>query len=507
MDSLTLRGVPRALARDGWWLMSEEGAGVPDGAAPAQASGKSLLERLPQRLLLVLLALVLLADLLFWERDAGLSLALYAWAVLAGFLGLDKARRDWKLPVLICAMGSLPVIAHVQFLSVLFLMAGLLTALALLRWPEGTAPGAVGGQALRLFLSLFGAPFAPLVAGLKAVARAGQSEAGLLPKPEAGVMRAALRNWAMPVGGGLILLSLMVEANPVLELRLTQITTFDVSGDLIGRAVFWTGLGLLLWPLLTASPATLSMPKVPAGSAGLGVNAGSVLRALWVFNGILGVQTLMDLTIFVGGAGLPDGMSYAEYAHRGAYPLVATAMLAGVFALMARPFAHENSALMPLLMLWLAQNVALCASSALRLELYVEAYGLTYLRLHAFVWMALVAAGLGLIGWQIMGQRDNGWLSLRLLGLGLMTVYAACFINFAEIVAEQQLSRPVASVEELDISYVCNLGPMANDALTKAMEGNEDIARAVSYRHCRAEYAPAWDGWWDWTFRAWRVAR
>ncbi|MFW2544623.1 DUF4173 domain-containing protein [Primorskyibacter sp. 2E107] len=505
MDILTLRGVPRALAHDGWWLMSETTAET--GGSVEPPASRHWIDRLPRRLILVLLALIVVADVLFYRQNAGVSLALYAWAVLSGFLALGQARRDWKLPVLISVLGAVPVIEHVQLLSVAFLLGGLISALALLRWPLGTAMHTLIGQALRLFLKLMAAPFAIFIAAIRAMARLGRVDAGLIARPDRSAVRMVIRNWALPVGGGLILLSLMIEANPVLELRLNQIIAWDLSSEMTVRMVFWTGIALFVWPLLTAQPKSLAIPGPKAVRLNLGVNSGSVLRALWVFNALLGVQTLMDLSILVGRGSLPEGMSYAEYAHRGAYPLVLTAMLAGVFALMARPFAREHRALMPLLMLWLAQNVALCASSALRLELYVEAYGLTYLRLHAMIWMALVAAGLGLIGWQIVRGRDNGWLRGRLVMLGLATLYGASLVNFAEIVARQQLSREVASVEHLDISYVCGLGPMAHDAVALARAENAEIDHEISYRHCPAERVPHIDGWRDWTFRAWRVAR
>ena len=47
-------------------------------------------------------------------------------------------------------------------------------------------------------------------------------------------------------------------------------------------------------------------------------------RSLILFNALFALQTVLDLTYLWGGASLPDGMSHAEYAHRGAYPLIAT---------------------------------------------------------------------------------------------------------------------------------------------------------------------------------------
>jgi hypothetical protein len=58
-------------------------------------------------------------------------------------------------------------------------------------------------------------------------------------------------------------------------------------------------------------------------------------RSLILFNALFALQSALDLVYLWGGATLPDGMTYADYAHRGAYPLIATALLAASFALIA----------------------------------------------------------------------------------------------------------------------------------------------------------------------------
>ena len=126
----------------------------------------------------------------------------------------------------------------------------------------------------------------------------------------------------------------------------------------------------------------------------------AILRSLIVFNAIFAVQTALDLTYLWGGTALPDGMSYAHYAHRGAYPLIVTALLAAAFVLaaMRKDGPAEGSVwIKRLVYLWTGQNVLLVVSSILRLWLYVEVYSLTELRIAAGIWMALVAVGLVLI--------------------------------------------------------------------------------------------------------------
>ncbi|MFZ4395880.1 MAG: DUF4153 domain-containing protein [Kiritimatiellia bacterium] len=63
------------------------------------------------------------------------------------------------------------------------------------------------------------------------------------------------------------------------------------------------------------------MARPPEGEPAL------VWRCLGVFNVLFALETVTDLIYLWGGCALPEGMSYASYAHRGAYPLVVTALL------------------------------------------------------------------------------------------------------------------------------------------------------------------------------------
>ena len=96
-----------------------------------------------------------------------------------------------------------------------------------------------------------------------------------------------------------------------------------------------------------------------------------ILRSLVVFNLMFAVQTSMDIAYLWRGVALPDGMSYASYAHRGAYPLILTALLAASFVIAAmRPgsAAERAPVIRALVFLWIAQNVVLVVSSMLRLD-------------------------------------------------------------------------------------------------------------------------------------------
>ena len=153
------------------------------------------------------------------------------------------------------------------------------------------------------------------------------------------------------------------------------------------------------------------------------------------------MQTGLDVVYLWGGVALPDGLTYAAYAHRGAYPLIVTALLAAGFVLAAmRPGgpAERKPVIRVLVFLWIAQNVMLVVSSMLRLDLYVQIYSLTWWRVAAFIWMLLVAVGLILIVARIAFNRSNTWLvQMNLATLALLACICA-FINFPYVIADIQ---------------------------------------------------------------------
>jgi len=229
-------------------------------------------------------------------------------------------------------------------------------------------------------------------------------------------------------------------------------------------------------------------------------------------------QTGLDAAYLWGGAALPDGLSYAAYAHRGAYPLIVTALLAAGFVLAALRPGSATSAdplIRRLVYAWVAQNIMLVISSILRLDLYIGIYALTYWRIAAFVWMGLVAAGLALIIARIALEKSNEWLSsANLLTLSL-TLYACCFINFAALIANYNVDHSLEMTGQgipLDAWYVRSLGPGAFPALDRFFDHQDQTAAAGAVRELeglRASdedwYRTVQQNWRAWSFRDWRL--
>ncbi|CUK09137.1 hypothetical protein RUE5091_03142 [Ruegeria denitrificans] len=506
-NELIIRGLPRSLAYDGWWLASESGASIDPTPAPA-TPGKVLdsVRRFPRAPALILL--VLLGDLLFWGYKPGFSLAIFAWCIFAAAWVKNLNRSRPLAPAVVLLLATLPLVEHVQLLSMTFMIAGLLSAIVLLQIPPEVKYRQLlswlAGGVLRLIKRV------PTV-GLKdcaAQVRGWRNNLAVRSEARRSSVHGFIRNWAFPLGGLLVLSTLLISANPVLEHMLARMlfVDFDLL-VLIRRIVFWVGLALLIWPLLTApSPDT----RIPASVQNWGMsrllNAGSVFRALVLFNIMLAVQSVMDISVLLGGAALPKGMSLATYAHRGAYPLLVTALLAGAFALAARPFLDQHPALKPLLLVWLAQNVLLTLSAAFRLNLYIDSFGLTYLRVYALIWMGLVAIGLTLVAWQVQRGRSSNWLLLRVTVLSVGTLYTCAFINFAALIATDTLSRAADSdnATRTDWVYLCGLGHSAAKAISTQIE-KQPFVNIPDWAQSCVHPAPTHPNWREWDFRTARV--
>ncbi len=473
-------------------------------------------------------ALVALADFLFYGHRLGISLALFLAALALASACLNPLRaetsRRWHAAILIAA-GLLPIIEDVTWLSVTIASlavaasARMLTETRPLSWAEH----------LRAALRVpFSGPFR-LLGDLIRASRYGRRR-----QVKSGVL-AGLLGWAVPLLLCAVFAALFVSANPLLESWLNRIDIEVVLNQLFsGRSLFWAVILCLIWPLLRIRSLrrrkrnALKPPVIATVADPLDLLSDlAIKRSLILFNGLFAIQTAMDLAYLWGGASLPDGLTHAGYAHRGAYPLVVTALLAAAFVLVAmRPSgAGTRSPLVRVLVLaWVGQNILLMLSALLRLKLYVDAYSLTELRMAAFVWMLLVAGGLVLILVQILSQRPIGWLVSANVAMLALTLYGYSFVDTAVVIANYNIRHSYemrGTGKRIDVAYLWALGPGVIPALDRyapriAATGNPPSevkwgwsqAKVASYRDGLAgRHRAAQIDWRAWSFRDWRLSR
>jgi hypothetical protein len=186
--------------------------------------------------------------------------------------------------------------------------------------------------------------------------------------------------------------------------------------------------------------------------------------SLIAFNALFAVQNGLDIAFLWSGAPLPAGMGLAEYAHRGAYPLIATAMLAALFVLVTlrtgSPTA-QSPLVRTLVYAWIAQNVVLVASTMLRTLDYVEAYSLTRMRIAALLWMVLVAIGLVLICYRLWRGKSGPWLINANLAVALLLLAGCSAVDLGAVAAQWNVRHAREAGGRgvpLDLCYLNGLG-------------------------------------------------
>jgi hypothetical protein len=338
-------------------------------------------------------------------------------------------------------------------------------------------------------------------------------------RAEPGSGSLVMGKWGLAAVLGLIFTGLFAMANPVIESWLSTVWSWVASlPEYIGtpRPVFWLVMFLFGWALLrpgrVGRASQLSAGLVEADGRSP-VPMDVVVRCLIVFNLLFAVQTTLDAMYLAGGTQLPEGMTYKEYARRGAYPLVATTLLAAGFVLVT--FRSRGYVATPrviwarrLVYIWIAQNIALLITAAWRLYLLVDVSMLTRLRIASVIWMAIVAIGFVAIVVRIVQRRPNAWLVQFMGAVAGVTIYACCFVNFDAIIANVNARHCYeatrgAEAQRFYIPYHLQLGYESLPAMRRlqaTVQGENDFQRALSEAIAQlerdlVERQQSWRGW------------
>jgi hypothetical protein len=344
-------------------------------------------------------ALVVAADLLLFEREIGLNLGLISLGLLAAAALTNRAIWRTRLSVFAFCAALFFAVLQIERATLLGWLLFAVSLGVMVLAPRAPAVQDAAQWALRLIAGALKGLIGPWFDVRQVIAARGRRRT---LKLEALAVAAAL-----PVVGGAIFLTLFAQANPLIAQGLTglRLPPFDPARGIlcsVVAAVAWTALRPrgVVWKRRPAEARDYGLPTV---------GPGSIVASLVVFNLIFALQNGLDIAFLWTGARLPQGTTFAQYAHDGAYPLIATALLAGLFVLVfLRPGASK--AVRGLVIVWIAQNVFLVASTTLRTVDYVEAYSLTRMRIAALIWMVLVALGLILITWRLLRGKSGSWL-------------------------------------------------------------------------------------------------
>lgn len=479
---------------------------------PASGTGIARNSTLPIKPAIAL-ALAALADWLFYNQPVGISAVLFAISLILGSLLANFATMDrtqLSLASVLAAAGLAPAFEEFNVISLGFIMLSLGICLQLITNRKSDSLGQRAKAIGELYVI---APFRML-----------RDVPGTISLP---TVVSGIAVWFIPIVLGGVFVFLFASANPLIEKWVSLIITpaNAASHINVGRTLFWFAVLSIVWPFVHvrwrnksrvvvdfAETVTQEQETRPHGTDLF--STATILRSLILFNLLFAVQTVLDALYLWGNTTLPADISYAAYAHQGAYPLIVTALLAAAFVLAAmKPGgpAAQSKIIRPLVYLWVAQNVLLVVSSILRLDLYVQIYLLTWWRVAAFIWMGLIVIGLLLIVARIVLNRSNSWLiRANLIGL-TTTLYLCALVDLTPAIADYNIShsREVSGKGVwLDTIYLRQLGPRALPAIDRAfaLRGRDPYLAAV--RNCLVEQQQKdMASWRAWGFRSWRLQR
>lgn len=415
--------------------------------------------------LALIAAAVAVADFAVWDTTgAGANLGLIALAWVAALaLGNPAVVRDglgrW-------ALAAATVFALLQFERPT-LVGLLLYVLAM--GVAALAPRAPRGEdAWRWAQRLVAGAVVPVAGAFLDVARLSRARARARSVRIAAIAAAV----ALPLIGGGLFFSLFVAANPVIADALR----WEPRPIDFGRLFVWGVLAYPLWVVLRPRGLrrTWKTPGLDRDFGGRSFAApASIAASLALFNLIFAIQNGLDVAYLWAGAGLPEGMSLSAYAHRGAEPLIATALLAGLFVLVFLRPGSTTAASRPIRILvtvWVIQNLFLVASTARRTIDYIEAYSLTNMRIAALLWMGLVATGLVLILWRLLRAKSAVWL-INANAVALAVVLVVCSVVDLSSISAAWNVRHAREVGgrgvPLDLCYFGQLGGAGAVALAE----------------------------------------
>lgn len=304
--------------------------------------------------------------------------------------------------------------------------------------------------------------------------------------------------------------SLLTSADAQFEYLITEVLRIDFW-TLMGHAALiaflsWTAGGWLRGRFLATEFAP--SPNLFPRRISLGVT--EIAIVLGSLDVLFGTFVVLQISYFFGGhaavLGTPS-LTYAEYARRGFFELIAVAALSLPLLITADWLLHTEHArgrrLYRALSIVMVGLLGVMLASALhRLSLYMEAYGLTTARVHAAAILIWLALNLLLFCATVLRGKRN-LLPYAMAVSGYVVLLGMNAVNPDALVARTNTARMVTD-GKFDPKYTFRLSADAVPALLDAipaMEAGHRSALAERLLQNHASPAPGQD------IRTWNAAR
>lgn len=477
--------------------------------------------RSPFRVLVAALLLGFIADYLFFGRWPGVSLPVFITVGLAALVWL--ARRENRPPAGVAVATGAAVLFFAAMIAVrdspvlvffnLLAVAGLL--LLLLANFRGLLNGGLGAWLVHLLE-------AGVMIGILPFALVGQALRTLpLRRISFGRALPVVRGLALAVPALLCFGGLLVAADSVfasyvgqlLNVRLPFDSDAAVSHTVVVMIAAWMCAGGIVTALSRAAPtlpAEGDTQRLHAErTAWRPLGAIEALTVLVSVDLLFGAFVVIQGAYLFGGIDTLDrtGMTFADYARRGFFELVAVACLALVLLLVLAALTGRAGMLArrfnTACVVMVALVLAMLASAFQRMWLYESAYGFTELRLYTHTFMAWLAVILVLFVAFLL--RNRLALFIR-SGLYTALVYLALLnaANPEALIVQANVAR-YATTGKIDAEYLTTLSADAAPTIATSLNKLDPVAQqiirtALDWRADVISTALETQGWPAWTW-------
>ncbi len=427
-------------------------------------------------ILLASLGLSLIFNFLFFGKLIGVSLLIFTVLLLGTvfLFGLREklaVKKTWWLAALVIFFALMPAIRANPFLTFLNICAvfGLLMVLAhqLVDTPAWV-------MKLRDYLVLAVlVPFRMLARALSTVSVIGQVHSNVKDRDV----------WIRIIKGVIMALPILVifgilfsQADAAFSQFIKGFINISISVRtaqylLLLAFAFVAGLSFLSY-IFFPKPAVLILPDEQSNAV---VESGKGIEML-VFLGLIVALFLIfisfQITYLFGGQTniVIAGFTYAEYARRGFWELLAVAMLSLVLLVAAEKYVgvelkKDRKFLIPALVL-IAEVVVVMASAFMRLYLYIDAYGMTVMRFYVAGFIILLLVLFAQLAYKFIKSKQEQFLTFGALLSIAGFLVAINILNPDGFVIKANIKQ-FESTGKIDTYYI---GELSGDAESGKIE-------------------------------------
>lgn len=445
------------------------------------------------------LMLAVIFDYLFFGKVIGLSVMVFA-AIIVGLLWWLSARTVWlAAPILFFAL--MPAIRANFFLNALNILA--IAGLLLLTFRELLQEHIARFKILDYFKTIFQVPLRIAASSIRPL-RFGLTQ---FRQSSNAAWRRILIGIVMALPVLIIFTILFSSADLAFKQAVTSVFNFQISEEFFQHAllllvIFALSLGSLEY-LFKATGATTAVTEVKPTEETSGREVETQVF-LYLIAALFALFIIFQISYLFGGdVNITNrGFTYAEYARRGFWELLAVAFATLVILLFADSYTSRETSrkkwfTIPSSLIIL-EILLIITSAFKRLVLYQDAYGLTLLRFYVAAFIIFLGVIFVLLGIKFIYEKKENFFAFASLFAIIAFLAGINLVNPDMFVAGRNISK-FNETGKIDTKY---LGSLSADALPQILKvlprlSQEDKAVVQNGLDARREELEAFGKHWQ----------